>query len=316
MFNKIISDEESVVNIVSRMLHGILVSGELEMVRELSMYLQTQVPGPDVRYVFKKINGFRFLQAPSCPRIKGKDEPHKIFSRVLNRIYFYLSDIKKCTGTKALFEFGENLIYFLQVNSKKINSAGRKKSFTDEFIKAVINNNLDLVKKLINEGEDINIQTKTNKRTLLQLAVYRGHLEIAKLLIQAGADQKAQNKDGFTALMLAVSSYNISYNDKLKFIKFLLNSGSASTVNVHNKKQLTALELAVYDGHLEIVCLLLGGVDKQEIITAVPELKDKKKLKAFFKNPSDRILVFDDDSSVFINTIIKDVGQRDILSKM
>ncbi|MDD5457749.1 MAG: hypothetical protein PHV30_12075, partial [Candidatus Margulisbacteria bacterium] len=42
----------------------------------------------------------------------------------------------------------------------------------------------------------------------------------------------------------------------------------------------------------------------------------KKKLKAFFKNPSDRILVFDDDSSVFINTIIKDVGQRDILSKM
>ena len=54
--------------------------------------------------------------------------------------------------------------------------------------------------------------------TPLHVAIRHGHLEIAKLLVQLGADPNSETKDHFTALHLAISEGHTN------FVKFLIDS--------------------------------------------------------------------------------------------
>lgn len=72
-----------------------------------------------------------------------------------------------------------------------------------ELHRAVVNNDIDLVKSLINRGEDINSGKWTKRSTPLMLAAQNGNLEIAQILLDAGADPGKRSISGSTALHYA-----------------------------------------------------------------------------------------------------------------
>ena len=55
-------------------------------------------------------------------------------------------------------------------------------------IRAAANNSIDIAKLLIQAGADVNIKT-SNRRTALTVSKRQGHIEIVKLLTEAGAGE-------------------------------------------------------------------------------------------------------------------------------
>ena len=69
---------------------------------------------------------------------------------------------------------------------------------------AIKNNNTELAKALIDDGADINIQDNYGNNAFLEYA-FDGHTETAKLLIDNGADINIQDINGLTALIEAAN---------------------------------------------------------------------------------------------------------------
>ncbi len=59
------------------------------------------------------------------------------------------------------------------------------------------------VKRLIRKQADIEFTTTRLRRTPLQAASFAGHADVVALLLSAGANVNASDKDGWTALLLA-----------------------------------------------------------------------------------------------------------------
>jgi ankyrin repeat protein len=76
---------------------------------------------------------------------------------------------------------------------------------------------LDIVKVLVENGADVNIQDK-NGNTALIYTSYYGYLEIVQHLIDKGVDINHQNKDGWAALQIAKKFNHI------KLVNYLLNN--------------------------------------------------------------------------------------------
>jgi len=83
-----------------------------------------------------------------------------------------------------------------------IETSGNTSEINNLLFRAVIRDDFDEVKWLIEAGADINALNKSGY-TALMLASYLGRTEVAKLLVNAGADVRITNNDGYTALMLA-----------------------------------------------------------------------------------------------------------------
>lgn len=77
----------------------------------------------------------------------------------------------------------------------------RKPTF-DDFLKAVLDGEVDTAKKLLNRGLSPNTASD-NGNTLLMMSVYYGQASITELLINKGASVHQKNKRGQTALDFA-----------------------------------------------------------------------------------------------------------------
>ena len=155
--------------------------------------------------------------------------------------------------------------------------------YSSPLTKAVSNDNVDLVKELIAQGENVNGKDSNyGNLTPLFVAVENGSVEIAKILLEAGAKVNARDKEkqtplmrldddatpelvellltfgakvvetdteGNTALIIAAQSA------KPEVIKKLIGAGS--DIDLANKSGQTALMTAVTDGNLEVVRTLL-----------------------------------------------------------
>lgn len=106
------------------------------------------------------------------------------------------------------------------------------------FINAVKYGRLDIVKVLLEK--EINADIK--KITLLD-AAYFGHFEIAKLLLENGADPNVQDSQPLI---------NAAHYGHYEIVKLLLENGANP-----NERDAIALNNAAYYGHFEIVKLLL-----------------------------------------------------------
>jgi ankyrin repeat protein len=53
----------------------------------------------------------------------------------------------------------------------------------------------DVVKLLLQAGADVNAKTRSNSETPLHLAAMHGHTDVIQLLLQAGADVNARTAD-------------------------------------------------------------------------------------------------------------------------
>ncbi len=84
--------------------------------------------------------------------------------------------------------------------------------------------------------------------TALAAAAFKGHVEIAELLVKAKADVNAQNGTKQTALMFA------ALTGRTKMVEFLLKSGADAAIV--DKSGNTALSLAKTQGAADVVKLL------------------------------------------------------------
>ncbi|XP_063965477.1 E3 ubiquitin-protein ligase MIB2-like isoform X1 [Lytechinus pictus] len=93
------------------------------------------------------------------------------------------------------------------------------------------------------------VNSTCDDKSPLQLAVYGGFLDVAKLLIAAGADLDATDDDGDTALMFSV------YGNHPEIVKFLLQK--EANVNIVNNERRSALHQAVTRSYIECIKILL-----------------------------------------------------------
>jgi ankyrin repeat protein len=109
--------------------------------------------------------------------------------------------------------------------------------------------NLEKIEVMLESGL-VDVRAKNNwGNTPLHLAVWSNHIEIAKLLLKAGADVEAINKYGNTPL------HSASYNNSIETAKLLIKAGA--DLDAKNKWEETPLHLAQSD---EMRALLGGGL--------------------------------------------------------
>ncbi|XP_028399884.1 fibronectin type 3 and ankyrin repeat domains protein 1-like [Dendronephthya gigantea] len=102
---------------------------------------------------------------------------------------------------------------------------------------AVDGGNIEVVRWLINKGCQVDVKDYTTGWTpLMRLAMLRGNIHIARLLIHHGANISSMDKDGKSVLMMA------ALNGDLDLVKLLIYKGADFTLrSVHGK---TALDFA------------------------------------------------------------------------
>jgi cytohesin len=85
---------------------------------------------------------------------------------------------------------------------------------------ATMNNHPELAKVLIDAGADVNAEEGEDKDTPLHNAVWHGYIELAKALIDAGADVNAENKWKSTPL------HNAAWYQHPELVKVLIEAGA------------------------------------------------------------------------------------------
>jgi len=126
-------------------------------------------------------------------------------------------------------------------------------------VNAVKNGNVNTVKKLLNNGANVNQADNENGITPLLTASRNGHTEVVKLLLNKGADVNKAGMFGRTPL------WNASQEGHTKVVKVLLGARGIDVNKVENYGQ-TPLIIASYEGHMDIVKLLLAkGADINQV---------------------------------------------------
>jgi ankyrin repeat protein len=138
-------------------------------------------------------------------------------------------------------------------------------------VEAIEHGNVDVVKKLIEEG--INVNLSRNGITPLMLAASKGNTEIAEVVLQAGVNINAKDDDGCTALHKAAVD-----QAGTAIIELLMHSGIDAAAQNNAKK--TALMLAEAAKHRDIVALMKKDQLKAEA--------DSRDWKAFLDSPEGR----------------------------
>lgn len=138
-------------------------------------------------------------------------------------------------------------------------------------VEAIEQGNVDTVKKLIEEG--INVNLSRNGVTPLMLAASKGNTGIAEVVLQAGVNINAKDDDGWTALHKAAVDQTGT-----AIIELLMQSGIDVAAQNNSKK--TALQLAEAAKHRDIVALMKRDQQKAET--------DAREWEAFLNSPEGR----------------------------
>lgn len=180
---------------------------------------------------------------------------------------------------KLLFRYKANLF---EVRDGKI-------AFMDVITNRYIgdNKNVEMANIFINEAkkqnrlaELVNWKDNNGNTTLMLLfedTTYdkKIRMELLNLLLKNGADINEQNKQGDTALLLAIpANFYPYFSDKIyKTVKMLLENGADP--NIRNNQGLNALEKAKLYTNRKIANLIKFGPKKEEATTKNNKIKNK-----------------------------------------
>jgi hypothetical protein len=151
-------------------------------------------------------------------------------------------------------------------------------AYTAGLMGAIERGDTEKVKQMLNKGVNVNFQdSSTRHKTPLTLAAQEGNVEIAKLLLDHGADIDGRQYGNWTALTVAV------YFDKPSMVEFLLNHGAR--VNIVTAENWTALSIA--RGRSErsrklseqVPTIILGTAEKKAEKRA-KEIAERKRIAA------------------------------------
>lgn len=118
-----------------------------------------------------------------------------------------------------------------------------------EFLTAVENDQIPLVKELLNRGVNINYQDQSGNTALLY-AINNNNQEMVKILLTHGANPNLEDQRGVTPLILATSENATS------IVQELLNHGA--NPNQQDKWEETPLYFAARNGNLDMLETLLN----------------------------------------------------------
>ena len=118
---------------------------------------------------------------------------------------------------------------------------------------------IDIVKRLVSHGADVNIKNKATENALM-LAAQSGNTDIADVLLQAGARLEDTNRDGWTPLFYAVAQ-NLS-----EFVQFMIFNGANT---LHKTQDGTPLTLGVKVYAEEVARLLIKCESRQSLTSAI-----------------------------------------------
>jgi len=119
-------------------------------------------------------------------------------------------------------------------------------TLNDKLVEIVSEGKTEKVQTLIDEGADVNAP--------LILAIRKGYSEIARLLLQAGADANFRDSQQKTALIVAAE------NNRLDIVKQLIDRDAG--VNSANPHGMSALIAAAKNGQADVVeTLIVAGAD-------------------------------------------------------
>jgi ankyrin repeat protein len=112
--------------------------------------------------------------------------------------------------------------------------------------------NLNLVSDLIVLGANVDWRDEYNSnRTPLHVAAITGRLEIARMLIDAGANVNVQDDNGYAPLHVAAK-----YGNE-EILRMLIDAGA--NVNVQSNTGWTPLHDVAYEGNVEIARILIDA---------------------------------------------------------
>ena len=143
----------------------------------------------------------------------------------------------------------------------------------------------DVVKFLIVEhSQNVNARGLLYEETPLHVALRRGHADVALLLLEHGADSKAQDKNRRTPILLA------SQGGHLEVVRVLLEHGADK--EARDEDSWSPLERASDEGHVEVAQLLLengADVKAQDSYNRIPLhfVKGEELARLFLKHGVD-----------------------------
>ncbi len=143
---------------------------------------------------------------------------------------------------------------------------------------SILQEDFEVVRKYIASKKNVNLQDH-NKVSMLHVAAQSGNIEIIRLLLKAGANINARDKQGRTPFLM------IGGDDEetgLKIIKLFIAKGADVNVRDKDNYGMTLLMGACDENNLEWVKLLLKA-------GANPNLKDDDGETAMMKTTSEEI---------------------------
>ena len=244
--------------------------GKVEQVREIEDRVEPEVVKDDI---------FELKDEALNPKRFNKKAKDRFFEMVKerNQTLFIekLAELKYAPARK----------YLKSLKQPKPKRKVLSKEQSKKIITYTIKGNFKKVKKLIQNGADVNVEI--HGETALMVASEKGHREVVELLIQNGADIEAKNSKGFTALMVAslkghrevveyltqngadieaksseggIALINASLNGHREVVEYLMQNGA--DVNAKSSEGVTALIVASLNGHREVVeYLIQNGAD-------------------------------------------------------
>ena len=116
-------------------------------------------------------------------------------------------------------------------------------------MRAAHTGDLDSVTLLLKNGAAVDAKEPVWQQTALMWALGKRRTEIARRLVEHGADVHAPTQRGFTPLMFAARMGDLEAS------KLILDGGA--DINVESSEKLTALHVATVRGHGDVAALLL-----------------------------------------------------------
>eukprot|EP00752_Nemacystus_decipiens_P016320 g14595.t1 len=144
--------------------------------------------------------------------------------------------------------FGHSQIARMLVNHGAKTSAVNVDGF-DALHLTAERGHLDVTKLLVEAGSGLEAKTSAHGFTPLDLAAEQGHSEIMKVLIEAGADPNSSALDGTTAL------YRAAMRALVDTVKMLLSAGANPSLAYRypSGAAFVPLDVAAQNGHSEVV---------------------------------------------------------------
>ena len=156
-------------------------------------------------------------------------------------------------------------IFTAQGNTKEVQhllDQGMSPNFRDETFPhatalqwAVLQGRTEVARLLLDRGADVNAVNDLGG-TALQIAAWHGHAEIVRLLLERGADINRQSNTGWTALHAAARQGHE------EVVRILLQQGADR--NLVTQDGQTPATVATHQGHAELSAILQAGSSGSE----------------------------------------------------